>query len=95
MRQSIKGGRCKILSINKTTDKVFITILEKLNVNGKKSEVIEANVIYMARENKSIEKEYDSFFDVYRKTKEKEKEKYVKNKLSKVPVHTKLKNNLF
>ena len=93
VRQCIKGGRCSsfvLYSKFKIANNAFKATSRELNVKENICEVIEACVEYMCREKKTIEKEYDSSFDDYRKNNEKEEEKYVRNQLSKLPIHIKL-----
>ena len=58
-----------------------------MNVKGNICEVIGAYVENMSKNKIKREKEYDSNSENYRKTNEKETERYVKNQLSELPIH--------
>ena len=95
VRQSIKGG--KVGAFNQyfestISDKIFKTISEELNVNGTKYEIIEKYVKYIKDIKSEYEKEYDSQFNDYRKINIKEKDKYINEKLSQLPISMIMKN---
>ena len=77
--------------MNQLAEKIYSTISEKLNGKGNICEVIETYAKYMHKEKKIIQKQNDSDFHGFCKINEKEREKYVKNQLSKLPIDTKQK----
>ena len=94
VRQSIKGG--KVGAFNQyfestISDKIFKTIMEELNVQETKYEIIEKYAEYIKDIKLQYEKEYDSQFDDYRKINIKEKDKYINKKLSQLPISMKMK----
>ena len=90
VRQSIKGGR--ICAFNqyfksKICDDILFIVSEELNVRGNIYDIIEAYLNYKNKHFRLIEKEYESKFDDYRNEDAEEKEKYINEKLSKLPIH--------
>ena len=90
IRQPIKGGRvcafnqyCK----SKNCDDILKVISEELNVKGNIYDIIEAYLNYKNKYFKMYEKEYESQFNDYRDHDEEVKEKYIKENLSKIPIH--------
>ena len=94
VRQPIKGGRvcafnqyCK----SKISDDILKVISEELNVEGTIYDVIEIYINYKKKHFKIYEKEYENQFNKYRDENEKEKEKFINEKLGKLPIHQILK----
>ena len=93
VRQSIKGGRCSALiqySQSTMWDEVFFIISKEINVNGNTCEVLDKYLEYTNKKRKIIEDEYDSQYKDYGDINQEDKEKYLNEKLSKLPVHEKL-----
>ena len=89
VRQSIKGGR--VCAFNqyfksKICDDILFIISEKLNVRRNFYDIIEAFFNYKNNHFRLIGKEYESKFDDYR-NEDAEKEKFINEKLSKLPIH--------
>ena len=94
VRQAAYGGRvCAYNQYHKSKicDDIFNIILKELNVEGNTYEKIEAYMKYKNEHFKIFEKEYEDQFDDYRKEKEEEKEKFINEKLSQLPIHHLLK----
>ena len=94
VRQSIKGGRicafnqyCK----SKNCDDILKIISEELNDNGNIYDIIEADLEYKNKYTKVCEKEYESKLNDYREENVDEKEKFIKEKLSQLPIQQLLK----
>ena len=90
IRQSIKGGRvCAFIQYYKS--KHCGDILEIMNkelaVIGSVYNTIEAFMEYKNKHFKIFEKEYENQFDDYRNENVEEKEKYINEKLSQLPIH--------
>ena len=90
VRQSIKGGRvCAFIQYykSKICDAILKIISEELNVKGNIYDNIEAYLNFKNKYFKIFEKEYENQFSDYRHQDEEEKEKYINEKLSKLPIH--------
>ena len=90
VRQSIKGGR--VCAFNqyyksKICDDILKIISEELNVKGNIYDNREAYLEYKNEYLKIFENEYESKFTDYRDENEEEKEKYIKENLSQLPIH--------
>ena len=94
VRQAAYGGRvCAFNQYYKSNicDDILKIISKELNVEGNTYEKIEAYMNYKNEHLKFFEKEYESQFDDYRDENVEEKEKYINEKLSQLPVHQLLK----
>ena len=90
IRQSIKGGR--VCAFNqyynsKHCDDILKIINKELAVKGTVYDTIEVYMEYKNKHFKIFEKEYESQFDDYRDEDIDEKEKYINEKLSQLPIH--------
>ena len=90
IRQSIKRGR--VCSFNqyyksKICDEILKIISQELYVKGNIYDIIEAYLNYKNKHFKIYEKEYENQFNDYRDEDEEGKEKYINEKLSKLPIH--------
>ena len=88
----MKGGRvCTFNQYFKTKkcddDDVSKVISEELNVKGNIYYIIETYENYKIKHFKILEKDYENHFNDYRDEDEEEKEKYINEKLSKLPIH--------
>ena len=93
VRQSIKGA--KVGAFNQSyqsqiSDRIFKTISDELNVYGNKYEIIEAYAKYIKELKDKYEAEYLSNYTDYREVKQKDIEKYLKEKLGELDISTKL-----
>ena len=98
IRNSIKGGRCCAFNQyykSEISNKIFKTISEEFNVNGNICDIINVYIKYVNKIKKDIEEEYNSQFEDYRDIDQDEKEIYINNKLSQIPIHSKLKKLSF
>ena len=68
---------------------MFNIISKSLDVNGNLCEIVDKYFKYTSKRRKIIEDKYDSQFEDYRENNQKDKEKYVNDKLSKLPLHEK------
>ena len=89
-RQSIKRGRvcafnqcCK----SENCDDIVRIISEELNVKGKIYDIIEVYLQYKNKYLKTCGKEYESNFNNYRDEDVEEKENYINEILSQLPIH--------
>ena len=90
VRQSIKGGRvCAFNQYYKSKhcDDILEIINKELAVKGTIYDTIEAYMEYKNNYFKIFEKEYENQFDDYRDEDIDEKEKYINEKLSQLPIH--------
>ena len=90
VRQSIKGGRvCAFNQYYKSKhcDDILKIINNELAVKGSVYDTIEAYVEYKNKHFKIFEKEYENKFDDYRNEDKDEKERYINEKLSQLPIH--------
>ena len=90
VRQSIKGGRvCAFNQYYKSKhcDDILKFINKELAVKGSVYDTIEAYLEYKNKHFKIFEKEYENQFDDYRVEDVDEKEKYINEKLSQLPIH--------
>ena len=94
VRQEAYGGR--VCAFNqcyksKICDDILNIISKELNVEGNTYEKIEAYMNYKNEHFKIFEKEYEDQFDDHRKENVDEKEKYINEKLTQLPIHQLLK----
>ena len=90
VRQSIKGGRVCAFNQNyksKHYDDILEIINKELAVKGTVYNTIEAYMEYKNQYFKIFEKEYENQFNEYRDEDIDEKEKYINEKLSQLPIH--------
>ena len=90
VRQSIKGGRvCAFNQYYKSKhcDDILEIIKKEFGVIGTVYNAIEAYMEYKNKHFKIFEKEYENQFDDYRDEDIDEKEKYINEKLSQLPIH--------
>ena len=90
VRQSIKRGRvCAFNQYYKSKhcDDILENIKKELAVIGTVYNTIEAYIDYKNKHFKIFEKEYEDQFDAYRDENIEEKEKYINEKLSQLPIH--------
>ena len=90
VRQSIKGGRvCAFNQYYKSKhcDNILEIIKKEFGVIRSVYNTIEAYMEYKNKHFKIFEKEYEDQFDDYRLENVEEKEKYVNEKLSQLPLH--------
>ena len=88
--QSIKGGRVCSFNQNyksKICDDILKIISEELNIKGNNYDKIEAYMEYKNKHFKKFEKEYENQITDYRNENEEEKEKFINEKLSQLPIH--------
>ena len=90
VRQPAYGGR--VCAFNqcyksKSCDDNLKIISEELNVKGNVYDIIEGYMNYKNKHYKIFEKEYESNFSDYRDENLEEKQKYIKDKLSDLPLH--------
>ena len=96
VRKAIKGGRCNAFNQyykSENTDEVFNFISKELNVDnvgGNVCDILEKYFEFLNKHEKEYEKEFDSKYNDYRDFNPKEKEKYVNEKLNKLPIHKEL-----
>ena len=94
VRQSIKGGGvCSFnqIYILKPCDDIWEIISEILNVKGKTYDTSEVYLIYKNKHFNICEKEYENQYNDYRNEDEEEKEKYINEKTSQLPIRQLLK----
>ena len=90
VRQSIKGGRvCVLNQYYKSTicDVILKIISEELNVKGNIYDIIEAYLNYKNKHLKIYEREYQNQSNDYRDEGIEEKQKYIKERLSQLPIN--------
>ena len=91
LRQSIKGGRVCAFNQDYKSANVFDDILEiiseELDVKGIIYDIIEAYLIYKIKHYKTFGKEFKHQFKDQRIEDDEEKEKFINEKLSKLPIH--------
>ena len=90
LRQAAYGGRVCAFNqdyISKSCDDILKIISEELNVKGNVYDKIEAYMDYKNKLYKIFEKEYESNFSDNRDENVEEKEKYINEKLSDLPIH--------
>ena len=90
VRQNIKGGR--VCAFNqyyksKICDDILKIISEELNVKGNNYDITEAYPNFKNKHLKFYEKEYENQFNDYRDEDVEEKQKYINEKLSQLPIH--------
>ena len=90
VRQSIKEGR--VCAFNqyyksKICDDILKIVSEELNVKRKIYDITEAYLNYKKKLFQIFEKEYENQFNDYRDEDEEEKETYINEKLSQLPIH--------
>ena len=96
VRQSLKGGRVCVFNQyykSKVCDDILKIISKELCVKGNIYDIIEENLKYKNKHFKIFEKEFENQFSAYRGEDVEEKEKYINEKLSKLPIHQLLKQN--
>ena len=90
VRQSIKGGRvCAFNQFfkSKICDDILNIISEELNLKGNNYDIIDSYLNYKNKHFKFFEKEYEHKFNDYRDEDVEEKEKFINEKLSQLPIH--------
>ena len=90
VRQSIKGGRvCAFNQYYKSKhcNNILEIMKKELAVIGTVYNTIEAYIEYKNKHFKIFEKEYEDHFDDYRDENTEEKENYINEKLSQLPIH--------
>ena len=90
VKKSIKGRRvCAFNQYHKSKsfDEILKIISEELNVEGNIYEITEAYLNYKNKHFKKVEKQFESHFNDYRDEDVEEKEKYISEKLSELPIH--------
>ena len=75
------------IRISKICDDILKVISEELNVKGKIYDIIEAYLNYNTKHFKVFEKECENQFKDYRDEDVEEKEKFIGEKLSELPIH--------
>ena len=96
VRKAIKRGRCNAFIQyykSEISDEVFNIISKELNVDnvgGNVCDILEKYFEFLNKHEKEYEKEFDSKYNDYRDINPKEKEKYVDEKLNKLPIHKEL-----
>ena len=90
VRQAAYGGR--VCAFNqyyksKSCDDILKHISKELNVSGYIYDIIEANLNYKNKHFKIFEKEYENQFKDNRNEDVEEKEKYINETLSELPIH--------
>ena len=90
VRQAAYGGR--VCAFNhfyklKSCDDILKIISKEINVKDNNYDKIEAFMKYKNHHYKFFEKEYESNFSDYRDENVEEKEKYINEKLSELPIH--------
>ena len=93
VRKAIKGGRYNAFNQHYKSgisDEVFNIISKGLNVNGNIYEISEKYFELLNKYEKQYAKEFDSKYDDYRNIDQKEKEKYVNQKLNMLSIHKEL-----
>ena len=89
------GGVCPFNQYykSKSCDEIVKIISEELNVGGQIYDGFEGYMIYKNEHLKIFEKEYESNLGDYRDEDIEEKEKYINEKVSKLPIHQLKKTN--
>ena len=90
VRQPIKGGRVcsfKHDSKSKLCDNILKIISEEVIVKGNIFDIIEAYLKYKNKHFKILEKDYESKFNDYCDEDVEKNEKFINEKLSKLPIH--------
>ena len=90
VRQSIKGGRVcafKYYYISKNCDDILKIISEYLDVERNIYDFLEVYLKYLNKHFKIYENEYESKFNDYRDEKIEEKDNYINEKTSQLPIH--------
>ena len=90
VRQSVKGGRVSAFIQyydSKICDDILKIISEELNVTRNIFDIIEAYVKYKNNHLEIIKEEYENQFNNYRNEGVEEKEKYINENLSQIPIH--------
>ena len=96
VRKAIKGGRCNAFNQyykSEISDEVFNIISKESNVDNvgdNVCDILEKYFEFLNKHEKEYEKEFDSKYNDYRDINPKEKEKYVNEKLNKLPIHKEL-----
>ena len=93
VRKAIKGGRYNAFNQHYKSgisDEVFNIISKGLNVNGNIYEISEKYFELLNKYEKQYAKEFDSKYDDYRNIDQKEKEKYVNQKLNMLSIQKEL-----
>ena len=90
VRQAAYGGR--VCAFNqyyksKSCDDILKIISKELNVEGKVYDIVEGYMKYKNKHFEIFEKEYEDQFIDYRNENMEEKEKYINEKLSNLPIH--------
>ena len=94
VRQAACGGRVCALNQyykSKICDDILKTISEELHVQGNIYDIIEVYMDYKNKHFKVFEKGYENQFDEYRNEILEEKETFINEKLSNLPIHQLLK----
>ena len=90
VQQAAYGGRVCAFNLyykSKNCDDILKTISKQLNVKGSVYDKIEAYMKYKNEQFKIFEKEYENQFKDYRNENLEEKEKFINEKLSDLPIH--------
>ena len=90
VRQAAYGGRvCASNKFykSKSCDDIFKFISEELKVKGNVYDILEGYMNYKNKHLKIFEKEYENQFNDYRDENVEEKEKFINEKLSDLPIH--------
>ena len=93
VRKSIKGGRCNAFTQHynsEISDEVFIVISKELEVNGNICDILEKYFEFLSKYEEQYAKEFDSKYDDYRGSNEKEKTDFINKKLNVLPIHKEL-----
>ena len=95
VRKSIKGGRCNAFNQrykSEISDEVFNNISKELNVNDDSNEyeILEKYFEFLKELEKQYVEEFNSKYDDCRDINQKEKEKYVNEKLNMLSIHKEL-----
>ena len=93
VHKAIKGGRCNAFNQHyklEISDEVFNIISKELNVSGNICDILEKYFQFLNKYEKQYAKEFDSKYDDDRDVDQKEKEKYVNEKLNMLSIHKEL-----
>ena len=89
-RKAIKGGRCIAFTQHyesEISDEVFNIISKGLNVNGNLCQILEKYFEFLNEQGKQIAEEFNSKYDDYKDTDQKEKTDYINKTLNMLPIH--------
>ena len=93
VRKSTKGGRCNAFKQRykpEISEEVFNVISKKINVNGNECKILEKYFELLIENEELCAKGFDSKYDDYRDTDQKEKTDYINKKLDMLPIHKEL-----